>query len=80
MSVILKWNFDVQVDDLPHEGAKEYFVTGTPGKVPFSVKLPYSAAADDEQVKAAIAGVEIKIKRLFAEAIIKELQSKGLMV
>lgn len=84
--IFLNWQFEIKIDDLESENAKEIFVIGTPGKIPMSVKVPvanFLESKNEEELKKQIDGyvdsVKNNVKVAFARAIVQELQSIGLI-
>lgn len=71
MSVILRWNIEKNMDFLPHENRNEYYIIGSPGKIPLSFKVELNAS--DAEIDKNMSETVLKIKALFWEALTKEL-------
>lgn len=68
--IILNWQFDFTVEQVPGEPAKEIFIVGTPGKIPMSIKIPDAKIGE---MNAIVAKAKIQIKKMFLESIMREL-------
>lgn len=83
--IFLNWNFEIKIDELPQEAAKEIFVIGNPGSIPMSVKIPLSNFADltaeesQKKIDELIEHVKNNVKVAFAKSMVQELQNLGII-
>ena len=72
--IILNWQFEVKVDDLPNEPCLEVFVIGSPGKIPTSFRVPKNSADYSKEIEDA----KRKIKMAFCQSALAQLQGESL--